>query len=61
MQRFLKFLEEVREEMRRVSWPTRDDLMGSALVVFVGVFLLSGYISLCNFVLSRMSRLVFLR
>ena len=47
--------------MSRVSWPTREDLVGSALVVFVGVFLLSSYISVCSFVLSRMTHLFLLR
>jgi preprotein translocase subunit SecE len=59
--RFTKFLQEVREEMGRVSWPTRDDVVGSALVVFVGVVLLSSYISVCDFALSRLAQLFLLR
>ena len=54
------FLHEVREEMQRVSWPTRDELLGSALVVLVGVALLACYISALDFVLSKAVR-VFLR
>ena len=48
----------VREELRQVSWPTRDELIGSALVVFVGVFLLASFISVCDFVLSQAARLL---
>ncbi len=55
-QRLLKFLEGVREEMRRVSWPDRQELVGSALVVFVGVSLLVVYIGVCDFVLSKAAR-----
>ena len=31
------FFTGVREELKQVSWPGRDELVGSALVVFVGV------------------------
>ncbi len=54
------FLQGVREEMQRVSWPTREELLGSALVVFVGVVLLALYVSGLDFVLSKVVR-VFLR
>ena len=49
------FFQEVREEIRRVSWPTRSELLGSALVVFVGVVILAVYISACDFVLSKVA------
>ena len=51
--RITTFLQDVREEMTRVSWPTREELMGSALVVLVGVTLLASFISLWDFFLSR--------
>ena len=52
IQRVGAFVQEVREELTRVSWPTREELLGSALVVFVGVTLLAVYIALCDVVLS---------
>ena len=58
--RVTTFLQEVREEMTRVSWPTREELMGSALVVLVGVTLLASFISLWDFFLSRAAQ-AFLR
>lgn len=56
--RFGTFLMKVREELKQVSWPTREELVGSALVVFVGVVLLASYISVCDFVLSQAARLL---
>jgi preprotein translocase subunit SecE len=56
--RFTTFLTQVREELKQVSWPTREDLIGSALVVFVGVALLAGFISVCDFLLSQAARLL---
>ena len=49
------FFHEVQEEIRRVSWPTREELLGSALVVFVGVVILATFISACDFVLSKLA------
>ena len=51
--RFSGFLVEVREELKQVSWPSRDELVGSALVVFVGVVLMASFIGVCDFVLSK--------
>jgi preprotein translocase subunit SecE len=50
------FLSGVREELRQVTWPTRDEVAGSALVVFVGVALLGAFISVVDFLLSRGAR-----
>jgi len=58
LRRFLVFLQEVREEIQHVSWPTREELIGSALVVFVGVALLATYISACDFLLSKMAQVL---
>ena len=51
--RFSTFMAGIREEMKQVSWPSREELVGSALVVFVGVALLAIYISVCDFLLSK--------
>ena len=36
--RFRQFLHEVRVEMRQVTWPTRDDVRATTLVVIATVF-----------------------
>ena len=56
--RFGAFLREVRKELTQVSWPSREELLGSVLVVFVGVALLASYISACDFVLSQAAQLL---
>ncbi len=56
--RFGAFLREVREELTQVSWPSREELLGSVLVVFVGVALLASYIGACDFVLSQAAQLL---
>ncbi len=51
--RILTFLQGVREETTHVSWPTRDELAGSTLVVFVGVAILATYIYAWDSVLTK--------
>ncbi|MBU1626065.1 preprotein translocase subunit SecE, partial [bacterium] len=33
--RFVDFLKDVRGELRKVTWPTRQDVIGSTIVVIV--------------------------
>ncbi len=56
--RMTTFFTEVREELKQVAWPNREELMGSALVVFVGVALLAGFISICDFLLSKVAQVL---
>ena len=56
LERLTTFLGGVREELRQVTWPTREELIGSALVVFVGVICLAVFLGVCNFLLSRVAR-----
>ena len=56
--RVTTFLTGVREELKQVSWPSREELVGSALVVFVGVALMASFISVCDFILSKAARLL---
>ena len=56
--RLTTFLEEIREELQQVSWPSREELIGSLVVVFVGVALLAAFISVCDFLLSKAAQLL---
>ena len=56
--RFGSFLREVRKELSQVTWPSREELMGSVVVVFVGVVLLASFISVCDFLLSKTAQVL---
>ncbi|MBI3321967.1 MAG: preprotein translocase subunit SecE [Candidatus Omnitrophica bacterium] len=58
LSRVAGFLLSVREELKQVSWPSRSELFGSVVVVFVGVVLLASFISICDFVLSKAAQLL---
>jgi preprotein translocase subunit SecE len=41
--RLSTFVQETREELRKCTWPTWDELKGSTVVVVVSVLLLGGF------------------
>lgn len=49
---FFQYISEVRAEMRRVSWPTRAEVLNYTIVVLVTLFLLTGFIALLDVVFS---------
>ena len=46
------FFQEVRGEMQKVTWPTREELMGSTAVVLTTMFILSAFIGVADFVFA---------
>lgn len=44
--------------MTKATWPTRTELLGSAVVVGVGVALMGAYISVCDFIVSKAVQLL---
>ena len=48
-----QFLTEAKAELKKVSWPTRDDVKASTIVVLVATFLLAFFIGIIDFVVSR--------
>jgi len=48
------FLTDVRVELKKVSWPSRQDTISSTGVVLVVVFIISFYLGMVDILLSRM-------
>ena len=53
-----KFLSEVKAEMKKVSWSTKKELFSSTWIVIISVFLLTLFIGIVDFVISRAIKLV---
>ncbi|MFH1752700.1 MAG: preprotein translocase subunit SecE [Candidatus Omnitrophota bacterium] len=47
------FVNEVKAELKKVSWPSRDELISSTIVVLVAVALLSVFVGICDLIFSR--------
>ena len=43
-----QFLREVGVELGKCSWPSRQELLGSAVIVIIAVVILGAYVGLCD-------------
>ena len=59
--KFVGFFNDVKLEMGKVSWSTRDELIGSTIVVIVSLAILSVFIGLCDVVLSSAVNIIMSR
>jgi preprotein translocase subunit SecE len=53
-----QFISEARQELRKVTWPTRQQAISSTWVVIVVVFLIAIFLGIVDFALSRLVRYV---
>ena len=54
------FISEVRAEMQKVTWPTREELVGSTGVVLMTMLIISVFVGCADFVMSLLLS-IFLR
>lgn len=53
------FLKEVKTELGKVSWSTRQELVGATLVVIVITFITAAFIGIIDLLLSKGLSIVF--
>ncbi|WP_287154667.1 preprotein translocase subunit SecE [Candidatus Solincola tengchongensis] len=49
-----QFLTEVRAEMKKVTWPTRDEVVSYTLVVLVTVVLMGGLVYFADILFTKL-------
>lgn len=59
--KFAGFFKDIKLEMVKVSWPTRNELIGSTIVVMVSLILLSAFIGVCDLFLSKLVNIIMSR
>lgn len=52
------FLGEVKAELKKCTWPTRQELIGSTMVVVISVAILGVFVGLSDTVLMGILRVV---
>lgn len=52
------FFKDVRLEMSKVSWSTKDELISSTVVVLVSLMILTVFIGICDLLLSRIVNII---
>jgi preprotein translocase subunit SecE len=58
LQKSTQFLREVKIELKKVTWPTRKQTMGSTVVVIILVAIISLFLGLVDLSLSSLVRMV---
>jgi len=53
------FLTDVKVELSKVSWSSRQELMGSTMVVITITFFTAAFVGIIDLLLSRVLSLVF--
>ncbi|MBN2226458.1 MAG: preprotein translocase subunit SecE [candidate division Zixibacteria bacterium] len=57
--KIVKFFKEVRTELNKVTWPTRQELIGSTIVTVVVTLIISVFIGIVDRILTLMTKNVF--
>ena len=53
LQRLTDYVKQTREELRKCTWPTWEELKGSTVVVAISIFLLGGFTVLVDQIFFR--------
>jgi len=53
-ERVLNFFREVRGEFRRVTWPSRTEVIGLTVLVLLIIVMLSIYVGLWDFIFQSL-------
>jgi len=59
MRRIILFFQESFAELRKVTWPSRDEALASTKVVLVSTLLIAGMLGLVDFILFKLVDWVF--
>ena len=54
----INFLKEVKVELKKVSWPDRNELVGSTVVIIITVAMVAVFIGVCDFVFSKLIHII---
>jgi len=52
------FFKDIKIEMAKVAWPTKDELIGSTVIVLVSLTILSVFIGVCDVILSKIVNVI---
>ncbi|HEY5132229.1 MAG TPA: preprotein translocase subunit SecE [Candidatus Krumholzibacteriaceae bacterium] len=56
IEKIKRFFNEIRVEMRKVTWPTRDELKESTKIVIVATFVVTIFIGVVDEILTLLVR-----
>ncbi|MEF3254980.1 MAG: preprotein translocase subunit SecE [Deferribacterales bacterium] len=53
MEKYINFIKEVKEELKKVVWPSREETVGTTTVVIVFVILMAVFLGVVDVALSK--------
>lgn len=56
--RMSSYVLETREELRKCTWPSVDELKGSTVLIMVTIALLGGFVVAVDYILSLLVRII---
>ncbi len=59
MSKITGYLEEVSKEMRKVTWPTRSELINSTVVTIIATVVISLFIFITDRVISTVLEVIY--
>jgi len=59
MKKIILFFQESFAELKKVTWPSRDDVMSSTKVVLVSTLIIAFILGLVDFILFKLVDLIF--
>ena len=59
MKKFIQFVKECAGELRKVTWPTRTDVLSSTKVVFISTIVVAVILGLLDWLFAKGLFLVF--
>ena len=57
--KIVKFFEDVLKEMRKVTWPTKNELMESTKVVIIVCLILAGFTYVIDMIINQVIKGIF--
>lgn len=54
----VNFIKETRQELNKVTWPTRDEVWQATLVVIITTVIMAAFIGTVDFFLSSLMRIL---
>jgi preprotein translocase subunit SecE len=57
--KFVKYLKEIKAELTKVTWPSRQELIGSTIVTIVVTLIISIFIGIVDRLLTLATKTIF--
>ena len=53
-----KFIQEVQQETRKVTWPSRKETVTTTIMVFIMVVIVSLFLSVADYIIGNTMRII---